>query len=65
MNAYTVPITRPYLDALTRGLKQRGFAHDPLIMLSNGGVIGVDVAGNFPVRMVESGPAAGALAATN
>ncbi|MBN9040973.1 MAG: hydantoinase/oxoprolinase family protein [Rhizobiales bacterium] len=64
MNAYTAPITRPYLDALTRGLKQRGFAHDPLIMLSNGGVIGVDVAGNFPVRMVESGPAAGALAAT-
>ncbi len=64
MNAYTVPITRPYLDALTRGLKQRGFANDPLIMLSNGGVIGVDVAGRFPVRMVESGPAAGALAAT-
>src|SRR3954449_4627400 len=64
MNAYTVPITRPYLDALTRGLKQRGFANDPLIMLSNGGVIGIDVAGRFPVRMVESGPAAGALAAT-
>jgi N-methylhydantoinase A len=64
MNAYTVPITRPYLDALTRGLKQRGFANDPLIMLSNGGVIGVDVAGRFPVRMVESGPAAGALAAS-
>jgi N-methylhydantoinase A len=64
MNAYTAPITRPYLEALTCGLKERGFAHDPLIMLSNGGVIGVDVAGNFPVRMIESGPAAGALAAT-
>jgi N-methylhydantoinase A len=63
MNAYTVPITRPYLDALREGLKERGFPHDPLIMLSNGGVIGVDVAGTFPVRMVESGPAAGALAA--
>ena len=35
----------------------------PLIMLSNGGVIGIDVAKTFPVRMVESGPAAGALAA--
>jgi N-methylhydantoinase A len=63
MNAYTVPITGPYLDALRRGLKQRGFVNDPLIMLSNGGVIGIDVAKRFPVRMVESGPAAGALAA--
>ena len=33
-------------------------------MLSNGGVIGIDVAKRFPVRMVESGPAAGALAAS-
>src|SRR5947209_5338550 len=64
MNAYTAPITGPYLDALSRGLKQRGFVHDPLIMLSNGGVIGIDVAKRFPVRMVESGPAGGALAAS-
>jgi len=64
MNAYTAPITGPYLDALRRGLKQRGFVNDPLIMLSNGGVIGIDVAKRFPVRMVESGPAAGALAAS-
>src|SRR3954471_24154194 len=64
MNAYTAPITGPYLDALRHGLKQRGFVNDPLIMLSNGGVIGIDVAKRFPVRMVESGPAAGALAAS-
>ena len=63
MNAYTAPITGPYLDALAAGLKKRGFANDPLIMLSNGGVIGIDIAKKFPVRMVESGPAAGALAA--
>jgi N-methylhydantoinase A len=63
MNAYTAPITEPYLEALRAGLKQRGFANDPLIMLSNGGVIGIDIASQFPVRMVESGPAAGALAA--
>ncbi len=63
MNAYTAPITGPYLDALAKGLKDRGFANDPLIMLSNGGVIGIDIAKRFPVRMVESGPAAGALAA--
>jgi N-methylhydantoinase A len=63
MNAYTAPITGPYLDALRDGLKKRGFYNDPLIMLSNGGVIGIDIAKKFPVRMVESGPAAGALAA--
>jgi len=63
MNAYTAPITGPYLDALLAGLKQRGFVNEPLIMLSNGGVIGIDIAKKLPVRMVESGPAAGALAA--
>ncbi len=63
MNAYTAPITGPYLDALLAGMKKRGFLNAPLIMLSNGGVIGIDVAKTFPVRMVESGPAAGALAA--
>src|ERR1043166_4633128 len=62
MNAYTMPITGPYLDALRRGLKQRGFVHDPLIMLSNGGVIGTDIAKRFPARMVESGPPARAVA---
>ncbi len=55
MNAYTMPITGPYLEALRRGLKERGFPNDPLIMLSNGGVIGIDVASRYPVRMVESG----------
>ena len=44
-------------------MQRRGFVNAPLIMLSNGGVIGIDVAKTFPVRMVESGPAAGALAA--
>ena len=64
LNAYTRPITEPYLNALRRRLRERRFPNDPLIMLSNGGVIGADVAGRFPVRMIESGPAAGALAAS-
>jgi N-methylhydantoinase A len=63
LNAYTVPITQPYLRALAEALRARGFCNDPLIMLSNGGVIGAELAGRFPVRMIESGPAAGALAA--
>jgi N-methylhydantoinase A len=64
LNAYTQPITQPYLRALKERLKERWFPNDPLIMLSNGGVIGAEVAGRFPVRMIESGPAAGALAAS-
>ncbi len=63
INAYTVPITRPYLLALITELDKRGFKQQPLIMLSNGGVIGADRASTMPVRMIESGPAAGALVA--
>jgi N-methylhydantoinase A len=63
INAYTVPITRPYLLALIEELDRRGFKQQPLIMLSNGGVIGAERASTMPVRMIESGPAAGALVA--
>jgi N-methylhydantoinase A len=63
INAYAAPICGPYLNALIDELKRRGCANDPLIMLSNGGVVGARVAGTYPVRMIESGPAAGALAA--
>lgn len=64
LNAYTVPITRPYLDGLIQNLRDRKVDQQPLIMLSNGGVVGANVAGSFPVRMIESGPAAGALVAS-
>lgn len=64
VNAFTQPITRPYLTALRETLKERGYPNEPLIMLSNGGIIGADIAGRFPVRMIESGPAAGALVAS-
>lgn len=63
INAYTMPITEPYLRGLATNLQQRGVDQEPLIMLSSGGVIGAEVAGRNPVRMIESGPAAGALAA--
>ena len=64
LNAYTEPITRPYLRGLIERLAARGFPNEPLIMLSSGGVIGAELAGRFPVRMIESGPAAGALVAS-
>jgi N-methylhydantoinase A len=63
INAYATPITEPYLRGLKAGLEDAGVANRPLIMLSSGGVIGAEVAGRNPVRMIESGPAAGALAA--
>jgi N-methylhydantoinase A len=62
-NAYAVPITQPYLDRLEARLERDGFASRPLIMLSSGGVVGPGTAGRMPVRMIESGPAAGALGA--
>jgi len=65
INAYTTPIAQPYLRAFAGRLKKEGFRNKPLIMLSSGGIIGAEVAGRNPVRMIESGPAAGALAATH
>lgn len=63
LNAYAVPLAKPYLNALIAKLKECGVGQEPLIMLSNGGVVGARVAGTYPVRMIESGPAAGALVA--
>ncbi len=63
VNAYAMPVSQPYLQKLTERLQTEGFANNPLIMLSSGGIVGADVAGRNPVRMIESGPAAGALAA--
>jgi N-methylhydantoinase A len=63
VNAYAMPISQPYLRRLTERLRRERFANTPLIMLSSGGVVGAETAGRFPVRMIESGPAAGALAA--
>lgn len=65
INAFTMPISQPYLRALAKRLKTESYSNEPLIMLSSGGIIGADVAGRNPVRMIESGPAAGALAASH
>jgi N-methylhydantoinase A len=64
INAYTAPIAGPYLTRMAAMLRERGFVNAPMVMLSNGGVIGGNIAARFPVRMIESGPAAGALAAS-
>ncbi len=61
-NAATMPIIGPYLDELQKWFAAEGFGGSVLMMLSNGGVVAADDAAHSPVRLVESGPAAGALA---
>ena len=47
VNAYTMPISQPYLRRLSDRLAQEGFPNAPLIMLSSGGVVGADTAGEW------------------
>jgi N-methylhydantoinase A len=61
-NAVTMPVIGPYLDELQRWLAAEGFGGSVLMMLSNGGVVSASDAARVPIRLVESGPAAGALA---
>jgi N-methylhydantoinase A len=63
-NASTMPVIGPYLDELQKWLSSEGFGGSVLMMLSNGGVVSADDAARGPIRLVESGPAAGALAGT-
>jgi len=63
INAYVQPLTDLYLGNLESGLKDLGFAGRLLIMTSSGGMVTTDIARQFPVRLIESGPAAGALMA--
>jgi len=62
LNAYLQPVVSSYLDRLEQGLKTKGFDGDVLIVQSNGGVMSVDVAKQYPVRTALSGPAAGVIA---
>ena len=63
-NAAAMPVLGTYLDDLERWLAAEGFGGAVLMMLSNGGVVAATEAARVPIRLVESGPAAGALAGT-
>ena len=62
-NAYIKPLAERYLSTLAREIAGRGIPAPLLMMLSNGGLAGVAEAKRSPVQLLESGPAAGALAA--
>jgi N-methylhydantoinase A len=60
-NAYLQPLMGSYVTKLERELKQAGFRCPMLLMTSGGGITTTDTAVRFPVRLVESGPAGGAI----
>lgn len=60
-NAYVKPLIKSYLDRLSDALKEAGAPCPIFMMHSGGGIISVDIASEFPVRLVESGPAGGAI----
>lgn len=62
-NVYVQERVERYLRELEARLERIGFAGSFFLMLSSGGIATVDTAVRFPVRLLESGPAAGALAA--
>ena len=62
-NAYVRPLMSGYLLRLREGLCARGMTCPFYLMMSGGGVTTVDIAAKFPVRLVESGPAGGAILA--
>jgi N-methylhydantoinase A len=64
LNAYLQPVVSSYLDRLESGLSDRGFSGDVLIVQSNGGVMSVNTAKQYPVRTALSGPAAGVISSS-
>jgi N-methylhydantoinase A len=61
INAYTQPVIDRYLDQLEKGLEDLGIDAPLFIMTSSGGTVSPAIARMFPVRILESGPAAGVL----
>ena len=64
-NAYVRPIADRYLLSMVERLRDLGVECRLLMMLSNGGLTNVDEARRFPIQLLESGPAAGAIAAAH
>jgi N-methylhydantoinase A len=62
-NAYIKPLAQKYLALMARRVAELGVPAPLLLMLSSGGLTHVQEAQRVPVQMLESGPAAGAIAA--
>lgn len=64
-NAYIKPLMKSYLGRLKDRLKTEGADCPVFLMHSGGGIISLESAAEFPVRLVESGPAGGAVFAAD
>lgn len=64
-NAYVQPLMDGYLARMERALKAEGFRGTIYLVTSGGGLTAIDTARRFPVRLVESGPAGGAIFAAH
>jgi N-methylhydantoinase A len=62
-NAYVQPVMERYLGRLDSALRQRGFTCPLFMITSGGGLAALETARKFPIRLVESGPAGGAILA--
>ena len=60
-NAYVKPIVENYMACLESAFKNRGIPGELHVMQSSGGLVSTDIARQFPIRIIESGPAAGVL----
>ncbi len=60
-NAYVQPLMSRHLDGLAAELQRIGITCPLHLMLSGGGITTIETARRFPVRLVESGPAGGAI----
>jgi N-methylhydantoinase A len=60
-NAYVQPLMARYLRGLADGLRESGLVAPIFLMLSGGGLTTIETACRFPIRLVESGPAGGAI----
>ena len=60
-NAYVAPLVDQYLSQLETATEQRGLPSNLSVMQSNGGLASVALARRYPVRIIESGPAAGVM----
>ena len=64
-NVYVQRLAQQYLERLRDRLRGIGVGGGLFIMQSNGGLCEAETGGRYPVRLIESGPAAGALAAAH
>jgi N-methylhydantoinase A len=64
-NAYIKPLMKSYLGRLAGRLQEQGADCPIFLMHSGGGIISLENAAEFPVRLVESGPAGGAVFAAH